>query len=176
MKKRLIILSDLWGEKKATWLNNYKEALKNEFEVVFYDCCDLAEVDITIYKEENLHKQFVNGGIERAVVRLLELEKEKRIVILAFSIGGVIAWKFAKEHTKVELLYCVSSTRLRYESEKPSCNTVLYYAYNDRFKPDNNWFNQINLPALIVEGNHEVYVNKNFSKFICKDIIGTIIG
>lgn len=171
MMKRLIILSDLWGEKKATWLTNYTDALKSDFEIVFYDSCELAEVDTTVYKEENLHKQFVNGGIEKAVSKLCKAEKQNDTIILAFSIGGTIAWNYAMKSNKKLFMYCISSTRLRYESRKPLGNIFLYFSENDKFVPKDNWFHKMNLPMKKVKGNHDIYVNKNFAAFVCKEII-----
>ena len=75
MNPKLVILSDLWGEKKSDWTKQYIKLLSDSFEVFYYDSCQLAEIDTTDYTEENLHKQFVDGGIDKAVENLLKLEK-----------------------------------------------------------------------------------------------------
>lgn len=171
MMKRLIILSDLWGKKKATWLTNYTELLENDFEIVFYDSCELAEINTTIYTEENLHQQFVNGGIEKAISKLCEIEKQNDTILLAFSMGGTIAWNFAMKSNRKLLMYCISSTRLRYESKKPSGNIFLYFSENDKFVPKDTWFKIMNLSIIKVKGNHDIYRDKNFATFVCEEII-----
>lgn len=94
MKSRFIILSDLWGRDKSNWVSDYVELLRDNFEIQYYDCCELGGIDKTIFTEQSLHDQFVNGGFEIAVENLLNKEKGE-IKILAFSVGGTIAWKAA---------------------------------------------------------------------------------
>jgi hypothetical protein len=53
MKPRLIILSDLWGKEKSEWVKGYIEILESEFDIKFYDCCELGEVDKGDYSEIN---------------------------------------------------------------------------------------------------------------------------
>lgn len=65
MKERIIIISDLWGRKKSEWLINYTQILETEFDIMFYDSCELGQIDVAIYTQENLHKQFIGGGIEK---------------------------------------------------------------------------------------------------------------
>lgn len=166
MKPRLIILSDLWGANKSEWVEDYIVRLESTYEIKFYDCCELGEVDISDYTEENLHRQFVNSGIEKAVTSLSTLEKDK-VSILAFSVGGVIAWKYALTNKNVLSLIAVSSTRLRNETEKPNAKIALYFGEQDNYRPDANWFNEMDLNMNLVPGNgHEVYKNKEFIELL----------
>jgi len=158
----LIVLTDLWGQEKFDWFLKYQEKLNAE--VVVYDSCKIANVDKTIYKESNLHQQFVNGGIEKAVTKLLEQE-QKEVNILAFSIGGTIAWKAIQKGLKVNNLFAVSATRLRYETEKPNCNIHLFYGEKDVFKPKQKWFQQFELELIEIKNKgHEVYKDEMFFK------------
>ena len=70
--KRLIVLSDLWGKSKSDWFVRYETILKNEFEIVFYDSCELGDIDLSDSSEDRIHQQFAHEGIERAVNKLLE--------------------------------------------------------------------------------------------------------
>ena len=79
MKKGVVIVSDLWGVQKSEWLVNFKELLEDQYTVKFYDACSLGEIDLTIYEQENLHRQFVDFGIEKAVSNLLNQESESKI-------------------------------------------------------------------------------------------------
>jgi hypothetical protein len=171
MKPRLIILSDLWGKEKSDWVSGYVELMKNKFEIRYYDCCELGAIDKTNYTEENLHSQFVNGGIEKAVQYLLKTEKNQ-IDILAFSIGGTIAWKAILKGLNVRNLFAVSSTRLRYENEIPNGTIKLYYGENDINKPSENWFEKHSINFEIVKNKeHDFYTEKDFAASIYKEIL-----
>jgi hypothetical protein len=171
MKPRLIILSDLWGKEKAAWTLDYIELLKNKFEIQYYDCCELGEIDKTNFSEENLHNQFVNGGIEKAVVNLLKIEKNQ-IDVFAFSIGGTIAWKTALKGLNIGKLFAVSSTRLRYEDKIPSGTIQLYYGEKDCNKPSNAWFEKHSIDFEIIKNKeHDFYTEKESADSICVEIL-----
>lgn len=116
--KKLIILSDLWGKGKSEWVSHYVEALQDYFEVTFYDSCELAGIDLSTYTEDKIHPQFVNGGIEKAVNTLLARER-REVVVLGFSIGGLIAWKAALRGLKTERLLAISSTPASLRRQAP---------------------------------------------------------
>jgi len=170
MKPKLIILSDLWGNVNSNWMRFYTENLKNNFEIKLYDCCELAEIDSYKKTETEIHKQFIEFGIEKAIENLLKLEKDK-INILAFSIGGIIAWKAEKNGLKIRNLKAISSTRLRNEINKPYCNIKLYFGEKDEYKPRSEWFETLKIDYEIVENaEHKVYENLDFAKSICLNI------
>ena len=161
---KLIVLTDLWGAEKFDWFVNYQEQLK--VATVIYDSCKLANVDTVVYEELNLHKQFVSGGVDKAVSKLVEKEKDQ-VNILAFSIGGTIAWKAILKGLKVNNLFAVSATRLRYETEKPNCNIHLFYGEEDVFKPNEKWFQQLDIVKKEIKNKgHEMYKEKAFSNTI----------
>ncbi|MBW4361937.1 alpha/beta hydrolase [Flavobacterium taihuense] len=174
MKPRLIILSDLWGKEKSDWVSVYVELLKDKFEIQYYDCCKLGEIDKTDYTEDSLHSQFVNGGIEKAVENLLKAEKNE-IDVLAFSIGGTIAWKAALKGLNVRSLFAVSSTRLRYEGETPNGSIKGYYGENDTNKPNNDWFEKHSIDFEIIKNQeHDFYTEIDCATFICNEILKKI--
>jgi len=171
MKKRLIILSDLWGREKSEWLVYYTNILKAHFDITYYDCCELGEIDKSDYNEKSLHQQFVNGGIERAVRKLLALEQHT-VNILAFSAGGTIAWKFGIESNKIDTLTCVSSTRLRHETIRPKGKIQLFYGENDTYKPQAEWLDKMQLSYKIISNkDHQLYREGEFAKKLCEQII-----
>jgi pimeloyl-ACP methyl ester carboxylesterase len=171
MKPRLIILSDLWGREKSDWVSDYVQQLKHKFEIQFYDCCELGAIDRSNYTEESLHIQFVNGGIEKVIENLLETEKNQ-IDILAFSIGGTIAWKAALKGLDVRNLCAVSSTRLRFEEDIPNGVIKLYYGENDINKPSNIWFEKHSINFEIIKNKeHNFYTQKDFATSICNEIL-----
>jgi pimeloyl-ACP methyl ester carboxylesterase len=171
MKPRLIILSDLWGKEKSDWVSAYVELLKDKFEIQYYDCCELGAIDKTNYTEESLHSQFISGGIETAIECFLITEKDQ-IDVLAFSIGGTIAWKAALKGLNVRSLFAVSATRLRYEDEIPNGAIKLYYGENDSNKPSENWFEKYAIDFEIIKNKeHSFYIEKDFIAFICSEIL-----
>lgn len=175
MKKRLLVLSDLWGSEKGQWLDNYTQKLKADFEIVQYDSCELGGIDKSDFKEEALHKQFVNGGVERALVKLMELENAP-LDVLAFSIGGTIAWKFALKNELVASLTCVSSTRLRYETNKPSGDIHLYFGEKDAHKPKIEWFEKMNVAYEIdKDQGHEMYREPMFAQKVSEKLKRVLI-
>jgi len=169
--EKLIILSDLWGSINADWLPHYTEILKEHFEIEYYDCRELGEIDLRECTEEKIHQHFMNGGVERAIKNLLKKEVNN-ISVLGFSIGGYIAWKSALEGLKVKDFIAISSTRLRYENEKPQCEIDLFYGENDKFKPENDWYNRLELKEIIFYNEeHDFYRNKENAINICDEII-----
>ena len=171
MKPRLIILSDLWGKEKSNWVSDYVEQLKDKFEIQFYDCCELGAINRSNFTEKSIHIQFVNGGIEKVIENLLEAEKNQ-IDVLAFSIGGTIAWKAALRGLDFRNLFAVSSTRLRYEEDIPNGVIKLYYGENDINKPSNNWFEKHSINFEIIKNKeHNFYTESEFVTSICNEIL-----
>ena len=174
-KQRLILISDLWGIENSGWIDFYISILNQYFEVVYYDSCELGDIDTSDYTAENLHYQFLNGGISKAVENLLQIEKQPTI-ILGFSIGGFIAWKACLSFLSIQNLYAISSTRLRYENEKPIVNIELFYGENDPYKPSSDWFEHLDIKQqLYLNETHDFYKNKNVAEDICKLIIAQLI-
>ena len=122
------------GINNNNWLSIYRSELESVFELEFYDCAKLGDVHIENNPEKDIHSQFINGGIDLAVSNLLKKETQP-ISILAFSIGGTIAWKACLMGLNINHLFAVSATRLRYETVKPNCNLVLQYGDLDENKP-----------------------------------------
>lgn len=170
-KPRLIILSDLWGKEKSDWVDYYRRALQQDFDIHLYDCCKLGEIDKSDYTQDALHKQFLNGGIEKAVQKLLTHETGV-VTILAFSIGGTIAWQFALASQKVIALYCVSSTRLRNETIKPMAEVKLWYGAGDIFKPSSSWCDELELQYHLIQNKgHRVYAEPELAWQVSGQIV-----
>jgi hypothetical protein len=173
-KEKLIILSDLWGETHSEWLVHYSERLKPYFDLFFYDCRVLAEMDSNELAEEKIHHHFVNGGVDRADHNLL-LREPHPTHVLGFSVGGTIGWKSIQKGLKAKSLTAVSSTRLRYENTAPSREIRLYFGENDPFKPQSEWYVQLHLTEKIFsEKAHDFYRDQDSASAICNDIIGLI--
>lgn len=173
-KQQIILLSDLWGKEKSDWVKYYTDILSRYFEVIYYDSCDLGEIDKSDYSEENLHRQFVSGGIDKAANALLKKDSYS-VNVLAFSIGGTIAWKAHFLGLKTNSIFSVSSTRLRYETQKPSGIIETIFGVNDAFKPDAQWFQKLEIKEISFENEgHELYQKKEIAEQVCQLIIKRI--
>ena len=170
-KPRLIILSDLWGAAVNDWVLYYTELL-HDFDIQYYDCRVLGNVDTLTQNQESIHQQFVTTGIDAAVDELLALEREE-VNILAFSVGGVIAWKAGLKGLKINSFYAVSSTRLRHEILKPAGNLKVYFGEEDSFKPTKEWYEILNIDFEIIKNkDHKMYFEKDFAIRLCSEING----
>ncbi len=170
--KKLILISDINGLENSKWMNLYEEILSKEFEISTYCSLKLSEINGDQTKEE-IHTQFVNGGIERASQNLVKLESESEsVTIVAFSIGGAIAWKSALKGMKLDYLYAVSSTRLRKEVDKPKGELKLIYGENDLHKPEDKWYQQMEIiPRTLPDVGHDFYDKTDFIKQFASQII-----
>ncbi|WDF63972.1 alpha/beta hydrolase [Flavobacterium sp. KACC 22763] len=168
-KPRLLLLSDLFGG-NPEWIQNYIEILEIKFDVQYYDVLKLAQIDSSS-DEKEIHNQFLNGGIEKAVNKLLDFEREDAAV-LGFSIGGTIAWKACLRSLKVTELVAVSSTRLRFENEVPNCKIKLYFGEKDSNIPKYKWFSELRISNLIFENqDHLLYQEKENAFLICSNFL-----
>jgi len=174
VKPRLLILSDLFGGKDPEWVKMYTDLLKSKFEIQYYDVLELANIDSDNFIESEIHNQFLNGGIDKAVQNLLQLETGK-LIVLGFSIGGTIAWNASLKGLNVTHLFAVSSTRLRYETEIPDSIVKLYFGEEDPNKPNPKWFLDLNIDNEILEDNsHQLYLIENNIPLICNDILKSL--
>ena len=102
-----------------------------------------------------------------AVQELLAQEKGL-LHVLAFSIGGSIAWKASLQGLKVEQLCCVSATRLRHETQKPDCAIQLFFGKEDTYQPKKQWFESMNVAHEIFNNQgHTLYSNPKMAVPIC---------
>lgn len=173
-KPRLVLISDLWGSKDSEWINNYTSILNHHFDVFYYSSTELAEINIFNMAQDKIHQEFIEAGIEKAVENLLKFETQK-IHILAFSVGGTIAWKAALRGLQVQNLFAVSATRLRYETKKPSTKVELFFGDDDSFLPDSKWFEDMQIKKhFITNHDHEMYREKEIAYDICSSIINQL--
>jgi hypothetical protein len=172
MAERLVVLSDMWGVKKGLWITSYLGYLQQYYDIVFYDIQQLGYIeDLTIKSPENLHKAFVEGGIDTAVAHLLKRETEASHY-LAFSTGGTVAWKAGVKGLPMKSLYAISATRIRHENLKPVCDITLLYGGNDSFRPDNCWADKLNVELEVVPNfGHELYSDEKIIRKACLDLL-----
>ncbi|PHQ61431.1 MAG: hypothetical protein COC08_04860 [Maribacter sp.] len=174
MAERLVLVSDMWGTKKGLWITSYLGYLQQYFDIVFYDSQQLANIDLTINTEENVHKAFVDGGIDTAAACLLKKESIPSHY-LAFSTGGTIAWKAALMGLPMKSLYAVSATRIRLEDSKSSVPTTLVYGSNDTFIPSNDWFEKVDVEMELIKNfGHTLYTDEKIIRKVCLNLLENV--
>lgn len=167
MFKEVIVISDLWGHRQPIALAPYQAALGPDVQLRYYDATLLADIAPSVKRQEELHKAFVNGGIDRAVQQLLKLEPNATH-LLGCSVGGIIAWRYLSQQAPERRLlaerrlWAFSATRLRYEQECPPANIHLYYGEHDPYIPNTEWFEDMRLTPTIIPGaDHDIYRHLN---------------
>ena len=171
MAEKLVVLSDMWGDKRGLWITSYFGYLQQYYDIEFYDCQQLGNIDVPVSTEENVHAAFKDSGIDTAVAHLLKKEN-KPSHYLAFSTGGTIAWKAALKGLPTKSLTAISPTRIRYEHEKPNVPMTLVYGENDAFQPDADWFKKMELSAEIVPNfGHNLYSDEKIISKVCFDLL-----
>jgi len=99
------------------------------------------------------------------------LEKEKAD-LLAFSMGGCIAWKAMLSGMKIEKLTALSATRVRYEKERPESIIELHFGEMDPFIPGDVWFEEMKIQKRLYLGkNHDFYTEKDIATKLSKNLI-----
>lgn len=160
VKKEIVIVSDLWGRKGGEWFSLYEQLFAPQYNVSFCDVCELAEINLEDYTQEKIHQQFVEGGIDVAVNKLLK-EMPSNKIYIGCSIGGVILWKAALQGFQMYKLITISSTRLRFETEKPDCLHKMIFGRQDKYLPTQDWIDSMGVgETLFVNGGHEIYKDK----------------
>ncbi len=174
MAERLVIVSDMWGTKKGLWITSYLGYLQQHYDIVFYDCQELANINLTIETQENLHAAFVNGGIDTAVHHLLKKEKTPSHY-LVFSTGGTIVYKAGLLGLPIKSLFAVSATRVRLEKEIPNFSRNLLFGANDNFRPDTQWEKETqNKIELAPNFGHELYSDEKIIKQVCQELLAKV--
>ncbi|UOY07689.1 hypothetical protein L0P88_03845 [Muricauda sp. SCSIO 64092] len=174
MAEKLLVLSDMWGIKKGLWITSYFGYLQQYYNIEFYDIQQLANLDIPVMTQENIHRAFMEGGIDTAVAHLLKKET-KPCHVLAFSMGGTIAWKAGLNGLPMKSLTAISPTRIRFENEAPDCEINLIYGECDKFKPGMKWFKTMDVDFKIVSSfGHELYSDEKIIGEVCVKMLQKI--
>lgn len=171
MAEKLVVVSDMWGAKKGLWIASYFGYLQQYYDIVFYDCQQLGNIDVPVCTDENIHKAFVEGGIDTAVAHLLKKESEPAHY-LAFSTGGTIAYKAALRGLPMKSLTAISATRIRLETDKPDTSLNLVYGECDEFKPTLAWARKVGTDLNVVPNfGHQLYSDEKIISQVCMGLL-----
>ncbi len=174
MAEKLVIVSDMWGSRKGQWITSYLGYLQQYFDITYYDSQQLGNIDVPVNTSENIHRAFVEGGIDTAVAHLMRKESEPAHY-LAFSTGGTIAWKAGLKGLPMKSLYTVSATRIRTEENKPECAITALFGDNDIYRPRADWYAKQNLNSDIVKGfGHTMYTDEKVIDKVCLELLKSV--
>jgi len=161
----------MWGVKKGLWITAYLGYLQQHFNITFYDSQQLAHLEVIVHSEDNIHRAFVEGGIDTAAAHLLKKEKEPAHY-LGFSTGGTIAWKANLLGLPMKSLFTVSSTRIRSETEAPECPTKVLFGDGDIYRPKAAWYDKVLVKNELVKGfGHAMYTDEKVIQKVCLDLL-----
>lgn len=174
MAEKLVILSDMWGAKKGLWITSYLGYLQQYFDITYYDIQQLSNLDVAVHTTDNIHRAFVEGGIDTAVAHLLKKEKESAHY-LGFSMGGTIAWKAGLIGLPMKSIYTVSSTRIRAEESKPECDATALFGDTDMYRPKLDWHNAVGVKPELINGfGHTMYTDEKIIGKVCLDLLNSV--
>ena len=174
MAERLIIVSDMWGAKKGLWITSYLGYLQQYYDITFYDSQQLANIDLKINTEENVHAAFVEGGIETAAAHLLMRETEPAHY-LAFSTGGTIVWQAALKELPVKSIFNISSTRISMAEKAPETSISLVYGGNDKNRPTQKWADAMGLELEVLPNfGHTLYSDEKIIRKVCLALLSNV--
>lgn len=93
-------------------------------------------------------------------------------IVLAFSVGGAIAWRAIQAGLVVDQLYAVSATRLRYETAPLRVQGRLYFGEEDPYTPNPEWRTQQTIAIQMLAGEqHECYQKQSVAELICTSVL-----
>lgn len=106
---------------------------------------------------DDLHKHlFECRGMDDAVDALSRFLTPD-CVGLGYSAGGTALWRTAAAGSAFRYLFCISSTRLRYEEAISSPNHV-FFGEGDGNKPSQSWFSKVPQHATVfAQVSHDYY-------------------
>ncbi|PIF00805.1 MAG: hypothetical protein CR994_03905 [Maribacter sp.] len=175
MAEKLVVISDMWGAKKGAWATAYLVYLQQYFNLTYYDCQQLANIDAGIYcSDKDLKDAFVNGGIQTAIDQLMQKEKEP-CHYLAFGLGGDVVWKASLQGLPMKSLYAVSTYGLYYGSQGTDIPITLVYGSLDANLPSKGKMGQLQMDIeTILDFGHDLYAKDEIIKKIAKDLLSLV--
>ncbi|WP_411030178.1 hypothetical protein [Spongiimicrobium sp. 3-5] len=175
MAERLVVLSDMWGVKKGLWITSYLGYLQQHYDIVFYDCQQLAHIDLAVNSTENLREAFLNGGMDTAVAHLL-IKETGPSHYLAFCGGGTIVWKAALKGLPIKSLFAISPANLYSEQDKPDCPVKILCGENQEDRPSLEWSKELKVPMEIMPNyGRELYSDEKIITKVCQDLLDRVI-
>tara|TARA_Y100001933_G_scaffold241973_1_gene269179 strand:- start:15746 stop:16351 length:606 start_codon:yes stop_codon:yes gene_type:complete len=174
MSEKLIVISDKWGAKKGLWIASYFGYLQQYYDIVFHDCQQLGNVDVSISSEENIDKAFDEKGIDRAVSNLLKKEVEPAHY-LSFGTGATVTYKASLKGLPAKSITAISAIGIEMEEQVPNADVKLIYGECDTSKPSLKWAERVGANIKIVPNfGHTLYSDEKIISEISLELLENI--
>ncbi|MDF0707980.1 hypothetical protein [Flagellimonas okinawensis] len=171
MAEKLVVISDKWGAKKGLWIASYFGYLQQYYDIVFHDCQQLGNVDVSIFSEENIDKAFNEGGVERAVSNLIRKESEPAH-FLAFGTGAAVTYKAVLKGLPAKSVTAISALGIENEDQLLSADVDLIYGECDKLKPGLGWAKSVGAKLRIVPNfGHSLYSDEKIISDISLELL-----
>jgi hypothetical protein len=86
--------------------------------------------------------------------------------------GGNIAYKAALKGLPVKSLTAISSTRIRFENEKPNTDLNLIFGERDEFRPDEDWMDAVGADINVIPNfGHHLYSDEKIISDVCLELL-----
>ncbi|MDF0715738.1 hypothetical protein PY092_06225 [Muricauda sp. 334s03] len=171
MAEKLVVISDKWGAKKGLWIASYFGYLQQYYDIVFHDCQQLGNVDVSIFSEENIDNAFKEGGLDSAVSNLVNKETEPAHY-LAFGIGGTVAFKALLKGLPAKSVTSISAIGIENENETVPSDVELIYGECDKSKPGLKWAKTVGADLRIVPNfGHTLYSDENIISKVSLELL-----
>lgn len=174
MAEKLVVISDKWGAKKGLWIASYFGYLQQYYDIVFHDCQQLGNVDVSISSEENIDKAFQEKAIDSAVSNLIKKETQQAHY-LAFGTGATVVYKASLKGLPAKTITAISALGIESEEQSPNADIKLIYGECDKSKPGLKWAKSVGANLKIVPNfGHTLYSDEKIISEISLELLENI--
>jgi hypothetical protein len=175
MAEKLVVISDKWGAKKGLWIASYFGYLQQYYDIVFHDCQQLGNVDVSISSEENIDKAFFEeDGVERAVSNLIRKEKEQAHY-LAFGVGATVVYKASLKGLPAKSITAISAVGIEAEEQTAPTDVQLIFGECDKQKPGFKWAKNVGANLRIVPNfGHTLYSDEKIISEVSLELLENV--
>ena len=171
MAEKLVVISDKWGAKNGLWIASYFGYLQQYYDIVFHDCQQLGNVDVSIFSEENIDRAFKEEGVERAIENLTKKETQPAHY-LAFGTGATVVYKALFKALPTKSVTAISAIGIDAENQMVPNNVQLIYGECDRAKPSLKWAKSVGADLRIVPNfGHTLYSDEKIISEISLELL-----
>lgn len=123
---------------------------------------------------ESMHRYlFLDGGFNVAISAIRELKEDEFRIGIGFSAGGSVLWKSCVNGLKPEVIFCLSSTRLRFESSKLETKSHVFFGDEDPGRPEVTWLEEFPSTYQIGKNEDHGFYNQQQSPLL-EAVIGIV--
>ncbi|NDV15552.1 hypothetical protein GO009_05880 [Muricauda sp. TY007] len=173
-EEKLVIISDKWGSKKGLWIASYFGYLQQYYDIVYYDCQQLGNIDVSISSEENIDRAFKENGIKMAVSSLIKKETQPAHY-LAFGMGATVIYKASLMGLPTKTITAISAIGIETEEQAAPTDVQLIYGECDKSKPGLKWAKSVGANLKIVPNfGHTLYSDEKIISEISLELLENV--